>query len=360
MALWKDKTRKHWRYDFQYQGSRYTGRGYATRREAETAMSERKKTLKETPTKTGMAFSESCNQYLDFAQKRFAEETYKYKVYVYTKFFEFLGKDFQLQEITPSIIASYLKTRHSNNNYNVHRRELSALFTYAKDTLETIEKNPVKKVGRLPHTPAVKQIPKEEDVIKLLLAADPQTDENDLLIVLLHTLARIDEVLRLTWEDINFENRTLTKWTRKTKDGAYRPVTVTMNDELYNTLWSMWQKKLQNTWVFYNKRTEDRYYKRPKFMKGLCSRAGISPHFGFHTLRHLMASLMADNPKISTKTIQKILGHASHRTTEIYLHELDGAIGSAMESISGKFTQRKEDPRPQAPPTNYKGSQQNN
>ena len=226
MALWKDKIRQHWRYDFQYHGNRYTGRGYSTKREAAAAMAERKKELKRTPIKTGMAFSESCNQYLDFAQKRFAEETYKYKVYVYTKFFEFLGKDFQLQEITPSIIASYLKTRHSNNNYNVHRRELSALFTYAIDTLEAIDKNPVKKIGKLPHTPVQKQIPKEDDVIKLLLASDPKTDEKDLLVVLLHTLARIDEILRLTWDDINFENKTLTKWTRKTKDGADRKSVV--------------------------------------------------------------------------------------------------------------------------------------
>ncbi len=136
-------------------------------------------------------------------------------------------------------------------------------------------------------------------------------------------------------------------------------VHYTMNNDLYSTLWDMWQKKIQNKWVFYNNRTDDRFYKRPKFMKGLCDRAGISPHFGFHTLRHLMASLMADNPKISTKTIQKILGHASHRTTEIYLHELDGAVGSAMDSISGKFTQRKEDPRPESPPKAKKVSGEN-
>ena len=63
--------------------------------------------------------------------------------------------------------------------------------------------------------------------------------------------------------------------------------------------------------------------------------------------------------KISTKTIQKILGHASHRTTEIYLHELDGAVGSAMDSISGKFTQKEEDPRPEAPPKAKRVSREN-
>ncbi len=72
-------------------------------------------------------------------------------------------------------------------------------------------------------------------------------------------------------------------------------------------------------------------------MKGLCKRAGIKQAFGFHALRHLIASLMNDDPKISTKTIQKILGHSSQRTTEIYLHELEDAVESAMDSISEKF-----------------------
>jgi len=72
-------------------------------------------------------------------------------------------------------------------------------------------------------------------------------------------------------------------------------------------------------------------------MRGLCKKAGIVPHFGFHTLRHLMASLMAGKPKTSTKTIQKILGHSAYKTTEIYLHELDGAVENAMDALSGKF-----------------------
>ena len=92
-------------------------------------------------------------------------------------------------------------------------------------------------------------------------------------------------------------------------------------------------------------------------MKGLCKKAGINPYFGFHTLRHLMASLLADNPKISTKTIQNILGHSEARTTEIYLHKLDGAIEDAMDSISGRFASKIEDPQPEDATKNTKSSQ---
>jgi len=301
-----------------------------------------------------MVFSAVSNLYLDYAERRFAAETYKYKTYVYKTFFAFLGRDPFIHDIPSSTISAYLETRHSNNNYNVHRRELSALFSYAKNTLEVISRNPVQKTSKLPHNVAIKQIPKEENIIKILLAANHETDEKDLLIVLLHTLARIDEILRLQWEDVNFEKRIVTKWSKKTRDGSYKAIPVNMNNELYDTLWKRWQERKHGIWVFHNKRTNDRYYKRPKLMKALCKRAGVPP-FGFHQLRHLMASLMADNPKISTKTIQKILGHSESRTTEIYLHELDGAIQVAMESISGKFSLNSANPQHNPQPKTKKG-----
>jgi integrase len=156
----------------------------------------------------------------------------------------FLKKqDLPMHEISTPIIKAYLDTRHSNNNYNVHRRELSG-------------------------------------------------------------------------------------------DGSPKEIRVKINAELYEILWKRWENRTQDQWVFYNEQTQSRFLKRPKFMPGLCKRAGIDPPFGFHALRHLMSSLLDGDPKVSTKTIQKILGHASQRTTEIYLHELD----TAMDSLSGRFT----------------------
>ena len=342
MGFYKDPKRKDWIYRFQYQGKNYGGRGFKTKKEALAAREVRKKELKnQLPEITGMAFSEACNLYLDFAERRFVPGVFKYKKYVYGNFYKALGGDIPIIDITAEIIIRYLQTRHSNNNYNVHRRELSALFAYAIDVLEVIIRNPCKKISKLPHSVVEKQIPQEKDVISLILAANPKTDEKDLLIVLLHTLARIDEALRLTWQDINFEKKTLTKWTRKTRDGSYKKIVVSINEELHDTIWRMWQDRKQEKWLFFNEKTGNRYMNRPKFMKGLCKRAGITPHFGFHTLRHLMASLMADNPKTSTKTIQKVLGHSELKTTEIYLHEIDGAIENAMDDLSGRFTPKE-------------------
>jgi integrase len=233
------------------------------------------------------------------------------------------------------MIHTYLKTRHSNHNYNVHRKEIRALFNFAINHLEIINYNPVRKLEVMPHTPGKKHIPTEEEVLRLIVAADPE-NERPLIQVCLHTLGRIDEILRLTWEDVEFERRTVTLYTRKRKDGAYEPDDLPMNDDLYQILWDLWTKRKQNQWIFFNEKTGTRYMKRPKLMRSLCKRAGI-PHFGFHDLRHFMASFLADRKKQSTKTISKLLRHKNTRTTEIYLHSIDDAAREAMRSVEGQF-----------------------
>jgi len=97
--------------------------------------------------------------------------------------------------------------------------------------------------------------------------------ERPLFLTLLLTIARIDEVLRLTWQDVIFEKRTVTLWTRKRKGGSYEADPMPMNQNLYEVLWRLWQTRKQDNWVFFNTKTGNRYNKRPKFMKGLCKRA---------------------------------------------------------------------------------------
>jgi len=179
-------------------------------------------------------------------------------------------------------------------------------------------------------------MPSEQDVLRLIAVAAPG-DEKDLVMVLLYTLARIDEILRLRWEDVNFDQRVVTLWTRKRKDGNLEPDAMPINTDLFNVLWRRWTSRTQNDWVFFNDKTNDRYNRRPKFMKGLCKRAGI-PYIGFHSIRHFMASFLADKQKISLMTISKLLRHRSLNTTEIYLHSIGEGQRAAMDGIEGLFS----------------------
>ncbi|WP_373498065.1 tyrosine-type recombinase/integrase, partial [Desulfococcus sp.] len=131
--------------------------------------------------------------------------------------------------------------------------------------------------------------------------------------------------------------RVVTLWTRKRKDGNLEPDAMPINTDLFNVLWRRWTSRTQNDWVFFNDKTNDRYNRRPKFMKGLCKRAGI-PYIGFHSIRHFMASFLADKQKISLMTISKLLRHRSLNTTEIYLHSIGEGQRAAMDGIEGLFS----------------------
>jgi len=339
MGLWKDKKRKDWRYSFQHLGKNHAGGGFKTKAEARTARELRRQKEKANGAKqirNATAFKEVASKYLDDAERRFVEKTYKYKRYVYRNFLDVIG-NIKMDEITPQILSNYLTTRPTNYNYNVHRKDLSALFTFAQRRLKIINYNPCWDLDKMPHTPKQKTIPSEKQILKLLVAANPEF-ERPLITILLHTAARVDEILRLTWEDINFERKNIARWTRKRKGGAYEPIITAMNSELYATLWRLREKRKQEKWIFYNEKTGTKYNHRPKLMKSLCKRAEINPAFGFHAIRHFTASYLADSEKVSKKTISTILGHKSLQTTEIYLHGIDDSQRYAVKLLENSFT----------------------
>lgn len=346
MPLWK--TAHGWRYQFQRNGERHSGSGFKTKKEAASEQAAHKKRIeKEEKIPIATDFRTVANDYLDFAERAFVSKTFKQKRFVLKSFLKHTG-NLPIDHITASHLHSYLNTRPTNNNYNAHRKDLCSLFTHARRVMKVIAYNPCWDLDKMPHTPGEKQIPSEKELMQMLLVTDPKTDERALFLVVLHCLGRIDEVLRMQWKDVNFEKKTVTLWTRKRKGGAFESDHLPMNKDLYDILWRLWECRQQETWVFYNAKTETRYNHRPKMMKSICMRA-FDPKckgqkyytgkvYGFHALRHFMASYLADKKKQSAKTLQGLLRHKNVKTTEIYLHTIEGQAVEAVESVEGVFT----------------------
>jgi integrase len=154
---------------------------------------------------------------------------------------------------------------------------------------------------------------------------------------LLHLAARVDEVCRLTWQDIDFKNRTVTRWTKKRRGGSLESIVTYMNNDLYIQLDAIYKNRRNDKWVFYNAKIDDRYRNRRKMLYAICTRAKIDPPIHFHELRHFVASLLANTKDVSKKTISDLLGHKSLSTTEIYLHSIGESKKSAIQSLEGKF-----------------------
>jgi integrase len=67
-------------------------------------------------------------------------------------------------------------------------------------------------------------------------------------------------------------------------------------------------------------------------------------YYGFHDLRHFMATFLSDTETVSLKTTSGLLRHKNLKTAEIYLHPVDESQRIATTKIEGTFTQKNGNP----------------
>jgi integrase len=236
--------------------------------------------------------------------------------------------------LTPEQRTAILKGHDSAITANRDLRYLRATFNFGiKQGL--IKTNPTQGLGFMPVERKLKYVPSKEDVAKVLLAADPEAQ--DYLIAIMDTMARVGEINRLTWGDVDFEQRWVVLYTRKKRGGHLTPRKVLMTTRLYEMLRKRYKHRDRDKpWVFWGRHwsrkagafVEGPYHQRKNLMATLCQRAGVR-HFGFHALRHFGASVL-DRANVPIGSIQRILGHENRTTTEIYLHSMGEAEREAM------------------------------
>jgi integrase len=277
-------------------------------------------------------------KYLRLAERGLAEKTLSYRKTVFKRFLAHIG-NIPTTGITADQVEDYLLTRPTNNNFNKDRTELMRLFSWAHRRL-LLPHNPVYLVEKLSVDRTQKVIPSPQAMAKILVAAGP---DRPLLLVLFHTMARIDEILRLKWEDVNFQEKAVRLWTRKRRGGNWEFDWLPMNEDLEQVLWNLWQKREQEEWVFFNRLSGTRYLYRPKLMGAICRTAGV-PKYGFHTIRHFVASYLFDKKKVSLPVISKLLRHKSLQTTERYLQAIDPRFRETMRLLEGNVVQLLSEP----------------
>ena len=83
--------------------------------------------------------------------------------------------------------------------------------------------------------------------------------------------------------------------------------------------------------VFPDPGTGGPYLYRQHWMKRLCASAGVPP-FGLHAIRHLTASILADEG-VPLIVIQAVLRHKNSNITQRYLHRLS-ELKTALKALS--------------------------
>lgn len=222
----------------------------------------------------------------------------------------------------------------------------NAIFEYMVDC-DIITRNPMRKTKKLTYEKKEPNFLNIEECNKLLNVAKNKYERFYPLILLsIITGIRQGEALALTWNDVDFNNKTIKinktyshkiLSTPKTQNSNR---TIKIPNNLIKVLKEQWLKvqKTELNLVFPNEAGGyiDCRNLVNRVLKPCLKEAGLK-NITWHELRHSCITALAEN-KIASKYIQKQAGHSSEITTlKIYTHVTDEMENEAVSVLDRVF-----------------------
>lgn len=275
---------------------------------------------------------EWANKYLEYAEVKFTKQTFDEKKRVFKGFFRQVDSSLPVESLKPVRVLNYLRsqaTKRSGYAANKERTNLLAAWNWGIKYLNLPSPNPCL-TERFPEERKTRYIPPESDFCKVYGVEEGQNKV--MLLAYLHLAARKSELLRLRWEDVDFENQKVRLGTRKRRGGSLEYDLLPMTKELFDVL-LIHRQSAKTDWVFPNLETGEPMVSRQRHMIQICKKAEVK-HFGLHAIRHLTASILAQED-VPMVTIQRILRHKNLTTTERYIRGLE-PVRPALEILSNR------------------------
>jgi excisionase family DNA binding protein len=235
----------------------------------------------------------------------------------------------RLEEITPQFVEQYRRERLKSVRKSSTNREIALLrrmFNLAIDW-GLASSNPILKVRTFPEKDNLKQrVLSEDEEARLLATSAPHL--RAVIIGLLHTGARRNELLTLRWSEVDLNRGSILLI--RTKGGKNR--TIPVNGRLMDLLRSI-EAPSKSGYVFTGPKGERILTIRRAFQNA-CRRAGLTG-LRLHDLRHTFASRLVANGT-DLITVKELLGHHSVTVTERYTHGEDERRRAAVERLALK------------------------
>ena len=257
-----------------------------------------------------MTTEDAIRRFLRHTELRLSENTYVSYRSVLWRFADFAPK--RLDHLTREHIEHYLSSlqKHSNRTVNQHLIALKS-FCRAFSGWYGLT-NPVENIKKLSEASPKQRILTDAEVYKILEASKGIEDAYDIVRFLLNTGLRAAELQSIKPSDFAADRRML-HIVGKGKRQRAIPLNKTVQEIVaHNMNFSKSFTKRGSLWDLAEK---------------LCRRAGVQPA-GPHSFRHHFADSLRKKG-VPIYTISKLLGHASVKQTEIYLHcseaDLEGA-----------------------------------
>ena len=196
-----------------------------------------------------------------------------------------------------------------------------------------VEVNPVKEIKNIKDDNKLERYlcEKQAEVLMQAVAQSGNPMLQHIVLFLIYTGARKNEVLQACWQDVDWQK---SSWRiPKTKSGKVRHVPLSRGAlELLNKLQN--QTKLDHMGkraIFANPETGKPFISFFYSWNSARVRAGM-PEFRIHDLRHSFASYLV-NAGRSLYEVQELLGHADIKTTSRYAHLSRERLAQAVEHV---------------------------
>lgn len=230
--------------------------------------------------------------------------------------------DMKLEDVNVRIIEMFLATKTTEASVWAARNYFSSLASAFNTACrwKLIKSNPFREVRKPKAAEVFPLFFSLQEFTKLLQYVDDR-DFKDLCLVAFYTGFRLSEITSLEWDDIDFEQdlihlRNKCWFTTKTKKERVVP----MHSFVLGVLRDRQKSAAENHSLLFNRKgirlTKDFVSKR---FKRYVRKSGVNPRLHFHSLRHSAASHMVQ-AGVSIYTVQKVMGHATVATTQIYAH----------------------------------------
>lgn len=338
---------KTWNATFYLAGRRHRKSLGKDKKRAEAAFKELvyKLSRNEYQAERKIPLGDCAEEFLEYAKSRLSDKTYfNYSLALgHLKTFAAEKEGVKwLQDLDVGMLDRYvafrLKCPSSRKKEGLIERstvntELKGIKRFCNRAVELgyLRESPARKVKLLATARKNPRFFDEEEVARILAVCKDER-AREIYVVLLYTGLRIGELVNLEWSDVDFVRRAITVrpkafWKPKGNEERLIP----MHDAVF---FALFRREKVGRWVFCDKAGEKLkiHSLETRFSRQL-KKLGIS-NANLHTWRHTFASYLTMRTG-NIRAVQKLLGHKSIRTTEIYSHLSDKHLHGVVGQLPG-------------------------
>lgn len=286
--------------------------------------------------------------------RRYSSNTvssYSFDICDFTKFIRGLGKIFK--DIKVDDVKSWILdlTERQIGKKSIKRKMSSLKSFYAWMYLQKkVDSDPFEYVHSPKATHALPDFFSEKEIDVLLTANEKRTDklkdrDQALLMLMFASGLRASEVVNLTFNQVDFDNRIMKVSGKGNKDRLV-PFTNSAKEAMLNYINGLRKDLLKEDtkYIFLNSKGNKMTVRGLEYiLEEIEAKTGLYGKIHPHMLRHSFATKML-NRGADLRTIQELLGHSSIETTSIYTHV---AYENMKETYEKTFPRaKKEDSNP--------------